>query len=386
MKNNNNNAAQEESRRQQQAEAPDSTDRLRVGITHGDFNGVGYEVILKMLDDTRILELCTPIIYGSAKIAAFYRKSLELAGPWQPVQINSAADASADAVNIINVIGQEAHITPGEASKEAGEAAFIALERAVEDLKNGHIDVLLTAPINKSTIQSDTFRFPGHTEYLAASAADGSQPLMILFNENIRVALVTTHLPIAKVPEAITTENIVEKLALFNKSLTTDFAVVKPRIAVLALNPHAGEDGLLGKEEKEIIAPAIEKARQMKIHAFGPYAADGFFGNGLYTKFDGVLAMYHDQGLAPFKTLAMDSGVNFTAGLPFVRTSPDHGTGYDIAGKNRASEESMRAALYAAIDIYRSRQAFNEMTASPLPKLYHEKGRDNVVLDLTSDK
>lgn len=386
MKNNNNNAAQEESRRQQQAEAPDSTDRLRVGITHGDFNGVGYEVILKMLDDARILELCTPIIYGSAKIAAFYRKSLELAGPWQPVQINSATDASADAVNIINVIGQEAHITPGEASKEAGEAAFIALERAVEDLKNGHIDVLLTAPINKSTIQSDTFRFPGHTEYLAASAADGSQPLMILFNENIRVALVTTHLPIAKVPEAITTENIVEKLALFNKSLTTDFAVVKPRIAVLALNPHAGEEGLLGKEEKEIIAPAIEKARQMKIHAFGPYAADGFFGNGLYTKFDGVLAMYHDQGLAPFKTLAMDSGVNFTAGLPFVRTSPDHGTGYDIAGKNRASEESMRAALYAAIDIYRSRQAFNEMTASPLPKLYHEKGRDNVVLDLTSDK
>lgn len=386
MKNNNNSAAQEESRRQQQTEAPDSTDRLRVGITHGDFNGVGYEVILKMLDDTRILELCTPIIYGSAKIAAFYRKSLELAGPWQPVQINSAADASADAVNIINVIGQEAHITPGEASKEAGEAAFIALERAVEDLKNGHIDVLLTAPINKSTIQSDTFRFPGHTEYLAASAADGSQPLMILFNENIRVALVTTHLPIAKVPEAITTENIVEKLALFNKSLTTDFAVVKPRIAVLALNPHAGEEGLLGKEEKEIIAPAIEKARQMKIHAFGPYAADGFFGNGLYTKFDGVLAMYHDQGLAPFKTLAMDSGVNFTAGLPFVRTSPDHGTGYDIAGKNRASEESMRAALYAAIDIYRSRQAFNEMTASPLPKLYHEKGRDNVVLDLTSDK
>lgn len=386
MKNNNNSAAQEESRRQQQAEAPDSTDRLRVGITHGDFNGVGYEVILKMLDDARILELCTPIIYGSAKIAAFYRKSLELAGPWQPVQINSAADASADAVNIINVIGQEAHITPGEASKEAGEAAFIALERAVEDLKNGHIDVLLTAPINKSTIQSDTFRFPGHTEYLAASAADGSQPLMILFNENIRVALVTTHLPIAKVPEAITTENIVEKLALFNKSLTTDFAVVKPRIAVLALNPHAGEEGLLGKEETEIIAPAIEKARQMKIHAFGPYAADGFFGNGLYTKFDGVLAMYHDQGLAPFKTLAMDSGVNFTAGLPFVRTSPDHGTGYDIAGKNRASEESMRAALYAAIDIYRSRQAFNEMTASPLPKLYHEKGRDNVVLDLTSDK
>ena len=381
---NNNNAAQEESRRQQQAEPAGSTDRLRVGITHGDFNGVGYEVILKMLDDARILELCTPIIYGSAKIAAFYRKGLELAGPWQPVQINSAADASADAVNIINVIGQDAHITPGEASKEAGEAAFIALERAVEDLKNGNIDVLLTAPINKNTIQSDTFRFPGHTEYLAASAADGSQPLMILFNENIRVALVTTHLPIAKVPEAITTDNIVEKLALFNKSLTSDFAVVKPRIAVLALNPHAGEEGLLGKEESEIIIPAIEKARQMKIHAFGPYAADGFFGNGLYTKFDGVLAMYHDQGLAPFKTLAMDTGVNFTAGLPFVRTSPDHGTGYDIAGTGKASEESMRHAIYTAIDVVRNRESHETATRNPLRKQYIEKNKkDNVVLDLT---
>lgn len=364
-----------------------SSPRLRVGITHGDFNGVGYEVILKMLDDPRILELCTPVVYGSAKIAAYYRKDLELAFNIPFNQIQQASQARTDAVNIVNVIGQEAHIAPGESTPEAGEAAFIALERAVADLKEGKIDVLLTAPINKANIQSDTFRFAGHTEYLASACGDGAEPLMILFNDRIRVALVTTHLPLAKIAEAITEDAIVAKLQLFNQSLTSDFAIVKPRIAVLSLNPHAGDGGLLGAEEKEIIAPAIERARnQLKIHAFGPYPADGFFGNGLYTKFDGVLAMYHDQGLAPFKTLAMESGVNFTAGLPYVRTSPDHGTGYDIAGKGVASEASMRAALYAAIDIFRSRRTHEEITASPLPKLYHERGRDNVVLDLTKDR
>lgn len=364
-----------------------SSPRLRVGITHGDFNGVGYEVILKMLDDPRILELCTPVVYGSAKIAAYYRKGLELAFNIPFNQIQQASQARTDAVNIVNVIGQEAHIAPGESTPEAGEAAFIALERAVADLKEGTIDVLLTAPINKANIQSDTFRFAGHTEYLASACGDGAEPLMILFNDRIRVALVTTHLPLAKIAEAITEDAIVAKLQLFNQSLTADFAIVKPRIAVLSLNPHAGDGGLLGAEEKEIIAPAIERARnQLKIHAFGPYPADGFFGNGLYTKFDGVLAMYHDQGLAPFKTLAMESGVNFTAGLPYVRTSPDHGTGYDIAGKGVASEASMRAALYAAIDIFRSRRTHEEITASPLPKLYHERGRDNVVLDLTKDR
>ena len=340
-----------------------------------------------MLDDPRILELCTPVVYGSAKIAAYYRKDLELAFNIPFNQIQQASQARTDAVNIVNVIGQEAHIAPGESTPEAGEAAFIALERAVADLKEGKIDVLLTAPINKANIQSDTFRFAGHTEYLASACGDGAEPLMILFNDRIRVALVTTHLPLAKIAEAITEDAIVAKLQLFNQSLTSDFAIVKPRIAVLSLNPHAGDGGLLGAEEKEIIAPAIERARnQLKIHAFGPYPADGFFGNGLYTKFDGVLAMYHDQGLAPFKTLWMDSGVNFTAGLPYVRTSPDHGTGYDIAGKGVASEASMRAALYAALDIFRSRRTHEEITASPLPKLYHERGRDNVVLDLTKDR
>lgn len=355
---------------------------LKVGITHGDYNGIGYEVILKMLEDNRLLELCTPIIYGSAKIAAFYRKGLEMPGtPY--VQIADPEEAHTDVYNIINVIGQEAHIAPGESSKEAGEAAFIALERAVSDLRNGSIDVLVTAPINKHNIQSETFTFPGHTEYLAASSGEeNSTPLMMLCSGQLRVALVTTHLPIAKVPEQITVDNILEKLEIFNQSLVRDFSIVKPRIAVLALNPHSGENGLLGNEEKEIIIPAIEKARENNIHAFGPYAADGFFGNGLFSKFDGVLAMYHDQGLAPFKTLAMEAGVNYTAGLPFVRTSPDHGTGYDIAGKNRASEESMRNALYMAIDILRNRQRYDAMTANPLKKLYHEKGRDNVVLDL----
>jgi len=232
------------------------------------------------------------------------------------------------------------------------------------------VDVLLTAPINKKTIQSELFTFPGHTEYLAASiGTEGrDKALMILCNEVMRVALVTTHLPVSRLSEAITKEGIVEKLELFERSLIEDFGIVKPRIAVLALNPHAGEEGLLGTEEKEIIAPAIEEARNRKIHAFGPYAADGFFGAGLFRKFDGVLAMYHDQGLAPFKSLAMDSGVNFTAGLPFVRTSPDHGTGYDIAGKNLADPSSMRQALYCAIDVLRNRRNHAAATANPIYK------------------
>ena len=385
----NNNPEHDNARETRRNNADDETPRLKVGITHGDFNGIGYEVILKALEDNRILELCTPIVYGSAKIAAYYRKALEMPGtPY--AQIPDPSQARKDVWNIINVIGQEAHIAPGESTREAGEGAFAALERAVADLRSGAIDVLVTAPINKDNIQSESFTFPGHTEYLAAAFAGEAEerptPLMILCNDRLRVALVTTHMPIAKVAGAITTEGILEKLEIFDRSLTQDFAIVKPRIAVLALNPHAGENGLLGSEEKEVIIPAIGQATEKGIHAFGPYAADGFFGNGLYDKFDGVLAMYHDQGLAPFKTIAMESGVNFTAGLPYVRTSPDHGTGYDIAGKNSASEESMRCAIYTALDIVRNRRSHADMTADPLRKLYHEKGRDNVVLDLTKDR
>lgn len=358
---------------------------IKVGITHGDYNGIGYEVILKMLDDERIPELCTPVIYGSAKIAALYRKQLGLQGP-APVQIRQADDANPGQYYIINVIGEDAKVETGHPSAEAGQAAFAALERAVADLREGKIDVLLTAPINKATIQSELFTFPGHTEYLETSVGDGEKALMILFNDRLRVALATIHVPLAKVAEAVTKENLVDKIVRFNASLIKDFGIVKPRIAVLGLNPHCGDGGLMGSEEKDIILPAIEECRTRKIHTFGPYAADGFFGSGNFGKFDGVLAMYHDQGLAPFKTIAGGSGVNFTAGLPYVRTSPDHGTGFDIAGQGVASPDSMREALYAAIDIYRNRQNHNERTASPLRRQYVDKSKDNVVLDLSKDK
>ncbi|MBQ2839702.1 MAG: 4-hydroxythreonine-4-phosphate dehydrogenase PdxA [Muribaculaceae bacterium] len=359
--------------------------KIRVGITHGDINGIGYEVILKALEDSRMLELCTPIIYGSAKIANYYRKQLEL--PQFAInQVAKASEARDGACSIINVVGEDTLIEPGKATATAGKAAFIALEQAVADLRNGYIDALVTAPINKDTIQSDTFNFPGHTEYLEASLGDGDKALMILCNENVRVALVTTHLPIAQIPSAITKEAIVEKLEIFNNSLKNDFGINYPRIAVLSLNPHAGENGLLGKEEQEIISPALVEGRDKNIQCYGPYAADGLFGSGLYSKFDGILAMYHDQGLAPFKTLAMESGVNFTAGLQFVRTSPDHGTGYDIAGKGLASESSLRQAIYHAIDVVRCRRNEAYIHRNPLRKQYFDKGKDNVVLDLTKDE
>jgi 4-hydroxythreonine-4-phosphate dehydrogenase len=358
--------------------------KIKVGITHGDPNGIGYEVILKTLSDQRITELCTPIVYGSAKIASYYRKGMEL----PQLQMNTIANATQAKdgdVNIINVVGEDFKIEPGVASKSAGEAAFAALERAVTDLRGGDIDVLVTAPINKETIQSDTFTFPGHTEYLQSSLGDGKEALMILANERLRIALVTTHLPISKIADAITKDAVIGKLRIFNDSLKRDFNIDNPRIAVLSLNPHAGDNGLLGSEESEVIAPAIEQAHEEKIFAFGPYAADGFFGTEAYRKFDGVLAMYHDQGLAPFKTIAMDSGVNFTAGLPYVRTSPDHGTGFDIANQGKASEESMRQAIYMAIDTFRSRQRYEQAYANPLRRQYFDKGKDNVVLDLTKD-
>lgn len=358
--------------------------KIKLGITQGDINGIGYEVILKALEDSRMTELCTPIIYGSAKIAAFYRKSMDLQSV-NLMQISSADDAKEGECSIINVVPEDTKIEPGQASKLSGQAAFIALERAVADLRDEHIDVLVTAPINKDVIQSETFSFPGHTEYLEASIGDGCESLMMLCAEGLRVALVTTHTSIAKVPSSISKEAILAKLKIFDQSLRKDFAVVKPRIAVLSLNPHAGDNGLLGSEEQEIIAPAIQEAQQDKILAFGPYAADGFFGTEAYRKFDGVLAMYHDQGLAPFKTVAMDTGVNYTAGLNYVRTSPDHGTGFDIAGKGVASAESMRRAIYMAIDVSRNRAYYRQAYRNPLRKQYFDKGKDNVVLDLTKD-
>ncbi|MDE5745615.1 MAG: 4-hydroxythreonine-4-phosphate dehydrogenase PdxA [Paramuribaculum sp.] len=360
--------------------------KIRVGITHGDINGVGYEVILKALEDERMPEICTPVIYGSAKIAGYYRKGA-LATPLQLNQISKASEAREGQYNIINVIGEEVKVEPGIASVESGQAAFAALERAVTDLRSGDIDVLVTAPIDKHTIQSDTFRFPGHTEYLQASLADNEEKALMIMCDpatSLRVALVTGHLPLAKVPDAITKETVMAKIKEFDIALRRDFGIHRPRIAVLALNPHAGEEGLLGSEEKEIIEPAIIECQNTRINCFGPYACDGFFGTGQFAKFDGVLAMYHDQGLAPFKTIAMNTGVNFTAGLPFVRTSPDHGTAYDIAGRGTATPDSMRQAIFAAIDIYRNRAVFDKAHSNPLRKQYIEKNKsDNVVLDLS---
>lgn len=354
----------------------------KIGITHGDINGIGYEVIIKLLEDNRILELMTPVVYGSAKLMAQYCKLL--GKPNLPLnQIMDADEARHGAINIINVVGEEVKAEPGETSDSAGKAAFAALEACVNDVMEGKIDAMVTAPISKSAVQSDEFHFPGHTEYLGE--ATHGNPLMILFNSSMRIALVTTHLPVSRIAEEITEDAIVEKLRVFNESLKQDFGIVRPRIAVLSLNPHAGDNGLLGKEEEEIIIPAIRKASDDRIYCFGPYAADGFFGSGQYKKFDGILAMYHDQGLAPFKTVAMDSGVNFTAGLSIVRTSPDHGTAFDIAGRGEASEESLREAVYAAIDITRNRENHAERNANPLRRQYFDKSKDNVVLDLSKD-
>lgn len=358
---------------------------IRVGITHGDINGVGYEVILKTLVDTRFVEICTPVVYGSAKVAAYHRKALDM----EPVNFNivSGARQVVDGQNnLINCIDEEVKVEIGHTSEQVGPAAFAALERAVADLSEGLIDVLVTAPISKHAMQSADFTFPGHTEYLEQRLGEeGDKALMILLNDSLRVAMVTGHMPIAQVPATLTQELILEKIAIFEESLRHDFGVRKPRIAVLSLNPHAGENGMLGDEEINIIKPALDEAKKNGSLCFGPYAVDGFFGTEHYRCFDGVLAMYHDQGLAPFKTLAMENGVNFTAGLPFVRTSPDHGTAYDIAGKGLASEESFRQAVYTAIDIYRNRISDDEAHASPLRRQYVDKSGDREVLDLTGD-
>ena len=348
--------------------------KIRVAITQGDTNGVGYEVILKVFADQSILELCTPIIYGSPKIAAYHRKALNLEVPFSI--INHAEEARDGRVNLLACFDEETKVELGQPSKEAGDAALKALDRAMTDYRNELFDVLVTAPINKATIQSPGFHFPGHTEYIETSVGGGQKALMILMNESLRVALVTTHLPVKDIAKAITKESIIEKATIFHKALKRDFRISSPRIAVLSLNPHAGDDGLLGSEEKTIILPAIEELADKGIQAFGPYAADGFFGSGAYDRFDGVLAMYHDQGLAPFKTIALESGVNYTAGLPIIRTSPDHGTAYDIAGKGVADENSMRQAIFTAIDVFRNRKFYDEPLQNPLPKLFHEKRED----------
>lgn len=340
-------------------------EKLNVGITHGDINGIGYEIITKTLLDPAIIELFTPVVYGSGKAASYHRKALGITD-FSFNLINQINQVNPKVPNLLNCIEGEIPIELGKATPEAGAAAVKALEVATTDLIENNIDVLVTAPFNKQNIQSENFKHPGHTEYLA-ERANTKNYLMLLVSDALRVGTVTGHVPLKDVSANLTTEKILAKIKTLHKSLQYDFNVRKPKIAVLGLNPHAGDNGVLGTEEQTIIKPAVDAANAANILAMGPYGADGFFGSGLYKQFDGILAMYHDQGLVPFKTLAFHSGVNFTAGLPFVRTSPDHGTGYDIAGKNEASEESLRSAIFLAIDIYRNRQMYNKVNANPLP-------------------
>lgn len=363
-----------------------NSNRLKVGITIGDTNGIGIEVALKAVGIPEMMDLCIPVIYGSSKVVSYHRNACNLPG-FQINHTKSARNLKENMPNLVECIDQEIKVELGHPSKQAGQAAFLALESAVHDLKSGLIDALVTAPISKENIQSDQFHFPGHTEYLESAAGDGNKALMILCTSGLRVALATIHVPLAQVATSLTVEGIREKLRLFNASLKRDFNIDGPRIAVLSVNPHAGENGILGTEEHDIILPAMQQSLDEDgVQCFGPYAADGFFGARHYRRFDGVLAMYHDQGLAPFKTIAMDEGVNFTAGLPIVRTSPDHGTGYDIAGQGIANESSMRHAIYTAIDVCRNRVRYDEAHQNPLPKLFQDRGRDNVKLDLTKSE
>ena len=353
--------------------------RLKIGITQGDTNGVGWEVILKIFSDNRLAELFTPVIYGSSVAAAFYQKRLNDFDPVKFVVVDSAERAQQGRVNLVECGAKELSVTPGKPSKVGGEAAAAALNKAIEELKSGAIDAMVTAPIDKEMIQSEAFSFTGHTEFLAKELE--GEPLMIMTSELMRVGLATIHVPVAEVAESLSKELIVERINQINASMRQDFGVVRPKVAVLALNPHAGDGGLLGKEEQEIIKPAIVEVYEAGVLAFGPFAADGFFASGQFKNYDAILAMYHDQGLTPFKTLT-PNGVNFTASLSEVRTSPDHGVAYDIAGKGVADEQSMRNAIYEAIDIVQRRREWAEWNANPLQHFEREKGRDISIKDL----
>ena len=337
---------------------------LKVGITQGDINGIGYEVILKTLADARMLELCIPVIYGSSKAIGYYKKVLQL----DHLSINivkSANEANSKRINIVNCGPEDVKVDMGQATAEGGEGALAALEAATAELIAENIDALVTAPINKSNMPSDKFAFPGHTEYFEHKG-NGQKSLMILMSGQTRIALATNHIAVSEISKTITEELLVKKLTVLNKTLIRDFAIVKPRIAVFGLNPHAGDQGLFGDEEARIIIPALKKANEQSVLCVGPLSADGFWGSRSFQHYDAILAMYHDQGLAAFKALYMDEGVNYTAGLPFVRTSPAHGTAYDLVGKNEASEQSFRQAMYSACDIIRHRATYDESSKNPL--------------------
>lgn len=326
----------------------------RIAITHGDYNGISYEVILKALSDNKITELCSPVIYGITKVASYYKNRLGLQEPTLHIAKN-IEQINLKKSNLLNLIEGEVQITPGKSDSAAGKMSELALNVACRDLKEKKIDAIVTAPINKENIQSETFHFNGHTEFFAQQFASPNA-MMMMVADGCRLGFVTNHLPISDVARSINKELIYKKIKMLYQTLRSDFGCSSPKIAVLSLNPHASDSGLIGDEEDKIIIPAINQAFDEKINVFGPFPADGLFGSGNYLKYDAVLAMYHDQGMLPFKLLSKGEGVNFTAGLPIVRTSPAHGTGYDIAGQNKADGQSMRNAIYLAIDILRNRQ------------------------------
>ncbi len=341
-----------------------SEEKIKVGITQGDINGIGLEIILKTFAEPELVDICTPVLFSSQKTVGYYRKMLDM----EELNINFIRDAKQVLPKKLNVVvcyEEEVPFEIGKSTKEGGKYSLVSLQKAAEAAKQGWVDVLVTAPINKKNIQSEQFKFPGHSEFLASYFGFEKGAMMLMCSDNLRVGLVTGHVPLNQVTTLITEEKVADKIIHLNKTLKKDFGIEKPRIAILALNPHAGDGGLIGNEDDTIIKAAINRLKE-EIIVFGPFPADGFFGAETYKLFDGVLAMYHDQGLIPFKALSFNNGVNFTTGLPIVRTSPDHGTAYDIAGKNKADAGSFRKALYMAIDIYRSRKTYKEASANPL--------------------
>ncbi len=331
-----------------------------IGITQGDGNGIGYEVIIKSLADPRILDFFTPVIYGSSKIFGFYRKLIHNIPNLDTYVIQSVKDAKPKKINILNCLSDNIYVEPGQPTPDSAKSAIASLECAVRDIKEGEIDVLVTAPVNKRAMNSEGFAYTGHTEYLEKEFGV-EDVLMFMVSDRLKVGVVTGHIPLKDVSSAISQEKILGKLRLMSESLKKDFGIIEPKIAVLGLNPHCGDGGLLGDEEQTIILPAVKEANKEGIMAFGPYSADGFFSLGNYGKFDATLAMYHDQGLVPFKALAFQDGVNFTAGLPVIRISPDHGTAYEMAGRDEADPQSMMSSLYAAIDIFKRRIAHEKL-------------------------
>ncbi len=345
--------------------------KIKIGITIGDINGIGPEVIIKSLAHPKTIEHITPIIYGSSKAIA-YHKNIVKDTSFQFVSIRHADNAAYNKINVYNVSDDPVNITLGKPSAEAGKLAHLSLQKAVEDCKAGRIDALVTAPINKEGMQMSDFKYPGHTEYLT-EAFDAPETVMTMVSDNVVVGLATNHVPVKDIHTVLNKNKVIRKLKVLTKSLKQDFGYEKPTIAVLGLNPHAGDNGVIGQEEKEYIKPAIIEAKNNGVMAIGPLAADGFFGSGDFRKIKAILAMYHDQGLIPFKLMSFGNGVNFTAGLPIIRTSPDHGTAYNIAGENMANPSSMRQAIYLAKDLFKNRKAFLESSRDPMKKAPKQK-------------